>query len=59
MRLPPTLKPEDAKKAVMDYFGNIKGINNSTFSVSDFIDGEGFASPKFDDNLLKIAKDSA
>lgn len=37
MRLPPTLKPEDAKKAVLSYFENIKGINNSKFTVSDFI----------------------
>ena len=51
MRLPPTLNPDDAIKAVQNHF-DYKVVDGFTLKVSNFSKGEGFNANVVDEKSL-------
>lgn len=59
LRLPPTLNPDEAKKSLLNFFENYKGVEGAKFKVYDIITGGGFACPEFKPELVDLAQEAA
>lgn len=53
MRLPPTLKGEDAEKSLKEYFSNVKPLYNAKIELLDIDSGSGYCAKE----LKKETKD--